>query len=311
MSAGRQSAGSAIEEARTQWVHLFRHGPTDARDGRRFSLRDPGAVIARTLENAGTGELPVDYEHQTDYAPTNGRPAPAAGWMKRFEIRPDGIWALVRWTARAARMLADGEYRYISPTFRHSASGEVLRIERAALTNNPALELTALACRQPQRQGMNAMTFPKSIIDALDLPEGASEADAIAGILHLKNAGPDRSPDAGSVDAVATAVMQLNAEREAVALARIERKVGEAISSGIFPPSLRGWALALARTNEGSFDEFIDKVGRPFAHLFEHQITPEMEERALARRQGGGGHRPDDADNVARQLGIDPKKLRD
>lgn len=310
MSAGRQSAASAAGEVRAQWVHLFRPGRTEARDGRRFNLVDPGAVVARTLENAGTGELPVDYEHQTDYAPTNGRPAPAAGWMKRFEVRSDGIWALVQWTTRAAKMLADGEYRYISPTFSHSPSGEVRRIERAALTNNPALQLTALARRQPQRQGPIAMSFSKSILDALDLPADASESDAIAGILHLKNAHSAGSTDSGNMEAVATAVMQLNAERQAVAMARIERKVGEAVSAGVFPPSLRGWALALARTNEGSFDEFIDKVGKPFAHLFAHQITPEMEELALARRRDGG-HRQDDTDNVARQLGIDPKKLRD
>lgn len=155
------------------------------------------------------------------------------------------------------------------------------------------------------------MALSKSVLDALDLPADAGESDVIVGILNLKHSGSPSTPDAPSIDAVATAVMQLNAEREAVALARIERKVGEAVSSGIFPPSLRDWALGLARANEPSFDEFIEKVGRPFAHLFEHQITPEMEEHALARRGNGVSHRQDEVDKVARQLGIASHKLRD
>jgi hypothetical protein len=72
-------------------------------------------------------------------------PAPAAGWMKQFQARTNGLWALVAWTTNARALLDKREYRFISPVFAYTPAGEVLQILRAGLTNSPALELTALA----------------------------------------------------------------------------------------------------------------------------------------------------------------------
>ena len=59
------------------WVHLLPSGATTARDGRRFILAEPEAVIAAF--EAGRIDLPVDYEHQAD-KPVNraNGPVPAA-----------------------------------------------------------------------------------------------------------------------------------------------------------------------------------------------------------------------------------------
>ena len=86
------------------WVHLLPSGATTARDGRRFILAEPEAVIAAF--EAGRIDLPVDYEHQAD-KPVNraNGPVPAAGWIKALEARADGLWGRVEWTATAARMI--------------------------------------------------------------------------------------------------------------------------------------------------------------------------------------------------------------
>lgn len=111
------------------------------------------AVIAR-FDAMGL-ELPIDYEHQTLKADTNGQPAPAAGWITALAHEPGvGLLADVRWTQAGARFVAQREYRYISPVFPFDkATGEVLFLHSLALTNKPGLTslapiaaLAALTC---------------------------------------------------------------------------------------------------------------------------------------------------------------------
>jgi Mu-like prophage I protein len=132
-----------------QWVHLLPVGEFSASDGRGpWLVESPEQVIANTLKNAGTKLIPVDYDHQIDHKTENGQPAIAAGWITQFEARDNGIWGLVEWTDKARAHLAAKEYRYISPVIKYKSNGEVTSIARAALVNNPALELTALASEQ-------------------------------------------------------------------------------------------------------------------------------------------------------------------
>ncbi len=84
----------------------------------------------------------IDYEHQTLRTEENGQPAPAAGWIAALEWREgSGLWARAEFTERAAKHIAAREYRYVSPVFRyHEATGEVLDLLMAAITNNPAID---------------------------------------------------------------------------------------------------------------------------------------------------------------------------
>ncbi len=128
-----------------------------AHDGRMPVINpDPDDVVGATMALRGAGgvDLVVDYEHQTQLAQWNGQPAPAAGWIERVFARDGAVWGAVRWTARAAEMIAAREYRYISPTFLHdSETRRVLVIVGAALVNDPALHMTALARAALARAG--------------------------------------------------------------------------------------------------------------------------------------------------------------
>ncbi len=129
----------------SEWVMLMPAGELNARDGRRWRLDDADKVIAETRRRNGGVDMVFDYEHQTQHAERNGQEAPAAGWIKELRARAGAIWARVEWTAHARERIKAREYRYVSPVFRHTRAGVVTAIEHAALTNNPALDLPALA----------------------------------------------------------------------------------------------------------------------------------------------------------------------
>ncbi len=142
-------AATANEAQAEQWIHIMPSGEFSGRDGRGpWAMHNADAVVAASMSFAGKKPIPVDYDHQIDMATKNGQPAPAAGWIKQLQVRADGLWGLIEWTSKASAHLAAKEYRYLSPVFNHTPSGEVTRVLRAALTNNPALELTALASTQ-------------------------------------------------------------------------------------------------------------------------------------------------------------------
>ena len=91
--------------------------------------------------------MPIDYDHATDFAAPEGRPAPAAGWIRELAERDGALWGSVEWTPHGAKAITSREYRYISPVFQYSPDGAVTRLLRAGLTNNPNLYLTAISAR--------------------------------------------------------------------------------------------------------------------------------------------------------------------
>ncbi len=104
---------------------------------------EQGAALAQRLREAGR-DLVIDYEHQTLLAAKNGHPAPAAGWVIGRSVGwvpARGLVAEdVRWSERAAAMIAAGEYRFLSPVFRYDAqTGVPTALLHVALTNTPAL----------------------------------------------------------------------------------------------------------------------------------------------------------------------------
>ena len=167
-----------------QWVHLMPAGSVTARDGRRWTV-DAEAVVAHTIARAGDTDIVIDYEHQSQLAESNGQPAPAAGWIKQIEVRSGGVWGLVRWTTRARELLKTKEYRYLSPTFTHDDEGNVQLIVSAALTNLPALDMTALATISTKMPQANKMTILEKLGRLLGLAKDADEGAAMDKVQSL------------------------------------------------------------------------------------------------------------------------------
>ena len=304
-----QDAEKIDPKTNFQWIHLLTMGVMNARDGRVFELRDPEQVIKTTLAHAGKMELPVDFEHQTDLAPQNGQPAPAAGWMKKFEVRKNGIWALVHWTDIAAQMIKNREYRYISPTFRTNRAGLISFIDRAALTNRPALELTQIAManvggKEIDDMEFEGLTFEQKIAVLMGMDAKAGDDDIISTLQALMN-GQD-AIDGADVTAVASLLQTISQERSEAHMVRVRDKVSTAVMGGTMPPSMRGWMTRLCTQDEAAFDEFVRTVGTPFAYLFKSDGDPTA--KPATNTANVMDTKADEG--IARQLGIDPKSMR-
>lgn len=96
----------------------------------------------RLLADEFQGEVPIDYDHNTDKAGPTG--SKAAAWIK--SIIQDGVNVLadVTFTPDGAESVRKREYRYISPTFVSDYKDKLQKsrgpaLLRAALTNNPFL----------------------------------------------------------------------------------------------------------------------------------------------------------------------------
>lgn len=232
----------------------------------RIDAAQAARLIARDAARAS--RRVVDYEHQTIQSARNGQPAPAAGWITGLEWREDaGLFARVDWTERAAAMIAAGEYRYLSPVFSYDASGLVLDLGPAALTNNPGLDgLTDLAALSARFIDIETETPPmKELLIALGLAATATEGEALAAVAALKakaSEGDTRvaaltaevttlkaaAPDPAKfvpVDAVAELQAQVAALSATLAKNELDDLVETGLSDGRLNAALEPWARTL------------------------------------------------------------------
>jgi len=102
-------------------------------------------------------DLVLDYDHGTVYNAGSGQSIPAAGWVKSVDDAPDEkgvLWGSVEYTSKARQMVAAKEYKYVSPVFdwgvrdRQTGEQQGITITSVALTNQPILDLPALALSQ-------------------------------------------------------------------------------------------------------------------------------------------------------------------
>lgn len=233
-----------------EWVKLFPYGTFMGRDGRGpYTVRDQAhaqQIIATTVAYQAGADNPVDYDHQTQRAAENGKPAPAAGWFKSFEARPDGVYARADWTAKAAQHLQDKEFRYISPTFIHTKDGTVLRIVGAGLTNLPNLDIPAIASQQNTGETMDPEELLKQIRAALGLAADAkvetiaahcqqltAGATAVAKLLGLPATTPPDQLTTAAQAAVGTLATTLKVSGEVTlpALATAAQQIGAQLAT--------------------------------------------------------------------------------
>ncbi len=180
-----------------------------------------GEVIARFA--ARKNPAVVDYEHQTLHKETNGQPAPAAAWIRGLVWHEGrGLFGTVELTARARQAINDLEYLYVSPVFTYDRrTGDVLDIQMAAITNNPAIDgMEPLALRAAATFGihieeppMNKLLLAVCTALALSATE-TTEDQAIAALAaHVKADPLGDIRKALGVDATADAVAACTALR--------------------------------------------------------------------------------------------------
>lgn len=301
----------AIGEA-PDWVHLLPMGQIKARDGRRFVLDDPEAIVA-VFETGGL-DLPVDYEHASEKpeAKLSG-PVPAAGWIKQLQVRADGLWGRVEWTARAREMIGNREYRYLSPAILFNKEDRrVVKLKGAGLVHSPALHLTALASQEDEMA--DTPSFMARLAELLKLDEGASEDDVLQALEAMLSKGAEMAaqavPDPEKyvpIDAVRDMMRDRKASATAASRDRAEAKVQKALADGHIIPAMKTWALDLCMANEASFDSFVsDSAPAAYAHL--HRPTHTS---GVPPGTGTVPARSPEATAICDQLGLDPAAFGD
>lgn len=163
---------------------IWKWGDNETLNGKVVLDRESAADLLKAYADHGV-ELAIDFEHQTLNAPTNGQPAPAAGWFKP-EVRDDGLWASsVRWTDQATAFLKARQYRYFSPVaLVDSKTRKPQRLMPMALTNWPATKnLEPLVARVAEPSTEKTM---KTVLLALGLRAEADEAEAFTAANKLR-----------------------------------------------------------------------------------------------------------------------------
>lgn len=241
-------------------IHLLPKGPAiQGRDGRAWRLTRPQAVADAFARNGAP--IPVDYEHGSMLA-QNGEARPAAGWIESVEIDDDGIWGVVTWTPRGEELVANREYRFISPAFTFDpVTREIEALRAAGLVHHPNLHLAALNSRGAGHEESVMLT---DILRALGLPEAATAADAVVAINTLKsekqvalNAAQHPPVDrfipieqhTQTVTALNSANTELDRIRAEQSTARATALVDDAVKAGKVTPASREAYLALALNN--------------------------------------------------------------
>lgn len=289
------------------WVKIMPAGEFRGRDGRGpFSTGDRTAmqaVIDRTLAYVAGTDVMVDYDHQSAFGvqPGVGGTAPAAGWFKGFEVRDDGIYGQVEWTAAAASKIGALEYRYLSPLFTTFKDGRVDRIDNVALVNQPALDLQAVAAAASRftHEKENEVTLLEKLAKALGLDSTTSEDTIVTTVTAFVADRKSIATAAGlaetsTTDQVLTAMKarpgsevdtseyvpmamfdevrgELNALKTSSATKDATEAVEQAIEDGRIPPANREWAMKHATRDLADFKAFVAK--QPV--LTERQRVPE------------------------------------
>lgn len=287
--------------------------------------RQSAAVLAATF-NVRSDARVIDFEHQTLHAETNGKPAPAAGWIGKLEARDDGLYAVgVEWTAAAATMIAGKQYRYISPVFSYDKrTGRVLAVAHAALTNFAGLDgLTDLAAMTARAAKFFPAVQPekeppmKELLKALGLSETATEAEALAALaalktnhqgelVALKGAAPDPAKfvEVATLSAVqgelATARTELAGLKAEKHTAEVDKVVTAALTAGKLTPATEAWARSLGKSDLAALTAYVEAA--PVV------VKPGETQSGGKKPEGSGGTNLSDAQlAVCRQMGVSPE----
>jgi phage I-like protein len=164
-------------------LRVFPFGEVPTSKGVLTFSAESAKLVMEEYERAGI-DLAFDYEHASLFNNADG--APAAGWFK-IEVRgdgsnsaTDGLWATnIRWTDKAAAMLAAKEYAFFSPTPYVDENDHVVGLLNIALTNQPAtyqmVPLVPLRTRDSRVVALSTLSFnaiERAIREALHIRLG-------------------------------------------------------------------------------------------------------------------------------------------
>lgn len=252
--------------AAPEWVELIPAGAqVKGRDGREWLNDRPADVVAATAERL---PLPLDWEHATEVRAPKGEDAPAAAWIEEVEVRDGGaVWGRADWTPKGRQQVEAKEYRFLSPGFDFDrATGRIVRLVHAGLTNTPNLVLTALnreGAPDITREKETPLDLASRLREALGLAADATDDAIVAAVnqaravnrpVDLTTYAP-RTELATAINRAETAETELKTIKAAEHDKAIEAAVQGAMDAGKVTPDAADEYRAMCRV-EGGLDRF-------------------------------------------------------
>lgn len=309
-----------LNKAKYGRIQLLPYGKFRAVDGRptdveAWYVTDTNGADIVALANSQANPLPIDYEHQILNSKENGKEAPSAGWMEYLYFNPQGVFADVRWTDKAAEYIKNGEYRYISAVFAYDRDGYVRKIFHAALTNNPALDGMEEAIVAASAQFLNQQEDPEmdkelhaALCALLALEATATETEIKEKVTALSAAKGDSKislldvygeltqkeqsiaaltaqvgkPDPAKfvpVEQVAALQAEFNALKNGIDKDKKDALIEAALSQGKLAPALKDWAESLSIE---ALTGYLDKATPIQALAGGHQATDDPNKQNVA-----------------------------
>ncbi len=98
-------------------------------DKRGFKI-DPNIILQSIAKNSV--HIPLDENHSFNEA---------IGWFDKssFELREDGIYALLEFNEKGEELLKNKSYRYLSPVYEMGSGGNVVGLDSVGFVNRPNL----------------------------------------------------------------------------------------------------------------------------------------------------------------------------
>lgn len=240
------SMSNAISSSLPGEIHIVPIGEWKER-GFRITAEDCGDIL-RNFTSFGI-DLVIDYEHQSLNSGYNGAPAPAAGWIKKLEIRDNGVFAVeVEWTDDAKALIEAKKYKYISPVIvfndsdPHDGSWIGCSLHSVALTNTPYFRddleplINSRYNHEPARAGNEKKEKDMSLEEQVAALKVEKEAQA-ARIAELET--------------------QVAAKDANLAEIETAKMVDEAIAAKKLLPAQKEVGLIVAKQGKEAFDKFI------------------------------------------------------
>jgi phage I-like protein len=273
------------------WIRVLPRGRVELVDNRApLEVDEESLVTIVEAFHARGVDLVIDYEHQS----LQGQRAPAAGWIKELQARPDGLWARVEWTPQAQEHLQQKEYRYFSPVLRlDPETRKPVALLQVALTNVPAIKhLPALVARYGGEAEWAAAT-PAVPVAAFQGP-GEEHLEQLKGLLGLAPEAAEAAlwprlrevfrdlaltlelPAAASASQLQGAVAALKAGaqrlsqvqeeldtlKERLAAEAAAQTVAAALQAGKVTPAQKDWALEYCRRDPEGFHTYVTLAPR-------------------------------------------------
>jgi phage I-like protein len=280
-------------DAVPEWVHLApAAGTFRGFDGRGpYRVGDIAALAAASLAS-GQGAILIDENHSTDLAAPRGEKAPARGWVREMQARADGLWGKVEWTPEGRALVANREYRGISPAMAVDAKDNttVRAVLRASLTNNPNLKQLA-TLHSKQEPAVDLVKLRASLGLADDADEAAILAAAEAArtaisthaaqLAQIATAAKAEKPEAAAIvtalqargaddaDALRGTVTTLQAELTTLKADRAKERATQVVDDAIragkpIPKTLRDHYIARHAADPAAVEK--ELAGLPSLH---------------------------------------------